>query len=95
MVDRQRTKIMSEIKTAVAAVTTHPAVGKLHRVKGAEGSAAEIRFRVVEHMPKFDFGARRGGVKAALRIVREPHNTESIVGADAFLATHEEVEEKS
>lgn len=88
---------MSEIKTAVA-VTAHPAVGKLHKVKGAAGSPgslAEMRFRVVEHIPAFDFGPRRGGVKAALRIVREPHNTESFVGAGEFLATHELAEEKS
>jgi len=79
---------MSEInKTAVAG---HPAVGKLHQVKGEAGGAG---YRVAEHLPKFDFGVKRGGRKDAFRIVRESHNTESIVPADGFLATHDEVKE--
>ena len=80
---------MSEIKNSGPG---HPAVGKLHRPKSVEHGAVNHRFRVVEHLPKFDFGPRRGGAKDALRIVREPHGTESIVVAEAFLAGHEAVE---
>ena len=69
------------------AAVSHPAVGKLHKVRNGDGQ----RYRVAVHFPKFDFGVRRGGRRGAFRIVREPHDTESYVGVEEFLAGHEEV----
>jgi hypothetical protein len=69
------------------------AKGKIYAPKGASGSAADRRFKVVEVIPSFDFGPKRGGRRPAFEVHRLDKDAAHTPPAEEFLAEHDEVPE--
>ena len=80
------------VAKAAAKIDYAPYVGKTFRTKHEIGANAKTHYKIVEFLPKFDFGKFNGNVRPGFRLHRIPAPGVHVSPCDDFLRDHDAAE---